>query len=91
MCIRDRPTGAQAALAAGMTVVGFCGAGHIVDRGAHGAMLRAVGVHHIAEDFADIATIGSYFVIPAQAGIQRRDYAGTSWIPACAGMTRGRR
>ncbi len=40
-----------------MTVVGFCGAGHIVDRGAHGAMLRAVGVHHIAEDFADIATI----------------------------------
>jgi hypothetical protein len=26
----------------------------------------------------------STFVIPAQAGIQHR---GTSWIPACAGMT----
>ncbi len=57
LAIEDSPTGAQAALAAGMTVVGFCGAGHIVDRGAHGAMLRAVGVHHIAQDFADIATI----------------------------------
>ncbi|MFC5796139.1 HAD family hydrolase [Sphingopyxis terrae] len=57
LAIEDSPTGAQAALAAGMTVVGFCGAGHIVDRGAHGAMLRAVGVHHVAEDFADIATI----------------------------------
>lgn len=52
LAIEDSPTGAQAALAAGMTVVGFCGAGHIVDRGAHGAMLRAVGVHHVAEDFA---------------------------------------
>lgn len=54
LAIEDSPTGAQAALAAGMTVVGFCGAGHIVDRTAHGAMLRDVGVHHVAMGFEDI-------------------------------------
>src|SRR3546814_7099799 len=31
LAIEDSPTGARAALAAGMTVIGFCGAGHIVD------------------------------------------------------------
>src|SRR3546814_9175419 len=47
LAIEDSPTGARAALAAGMTVIGFCGAGHIVDRAAHGALLREVGVHHV--------------------------------------------
>lgn len=54
LAIEDSPTGALAALAAGMTVVGFCGAGHIVDRAAHGEMLRAVGVHHVALTFGEI-------------------------------------
>ena len=55
LAIEDSPTGAQAALAAGMTVIGFCGAGHIADRAAHGAMLRDVGVHHVAHRFDEIA------------------------------------
>ncbi len=54
LAIEDSPTGAQAALAAGLTVVGFCGAGHIVDRAAHGEMLRGVGVHHVALTFEEI-------------------------------------
>lgn len=54
LAIEDSPTGAQAALAAGMTVVGFCGAGHVVDRAAHGEMLRGVGVHHVALTFGEI-------------------------------------
>lgn len=54
LAIEDSPTGAQAALAAGMTVVGFCGAGHIADRAAHGALLRGVGVHHVALTFGEI-------------------------------------
>ncbi len=55
LAIEDSPTGAQAALAAGMAVIGFCGAGHIADRAAHGAMLRDVGVHHVAHRFDEIA------------------------------------
>ncbi|WP_447930531.1 HAD family hydrolase [Sphingopyxis fribergensis] len=55
VAIEDSPTGAQAAIAAGMTVVGFCGAGHIVDRAGHAAMLREVGVHHVALTFDEVA------------------------------------
>ncbi|MGH6694163.1 HAD family hydrolase [Sphingopyxis sp.] len=57
LAIEDSPTGAQAGLAAGMTVVGFCGAGHIVDRAGHAAMLRKVGVHHIALTFEEVAAL----------------------------------
>lgn len=55
LAVEDSPIGARAALAAGMTVIGFCGAGHIVDRDGHGAMLRDVGVHHVALSFDQIA------------------------------------
>ena len=55
LAIEDSPTGAQAALAAGMTVVGFCGASHIVDRAAHGEMLRSTGVHRLAFAFDEIS------------------------------------
>ena len=55
LAIEDSPTGAMAALAAGMTVVGFCGAGHIVDRAAHADLLRGTGVHHVALAFDEIA------------------------------------
>ena len=61
LAIEDSPTGAQAAIAAGMAVVGFCGAGHIADRAAHGDMLREVGVHRVAFTFAEIS-------IPAEIG-----------------------
>ncbi|MBJ7499911.1 MAG: HAD family phosphatase [Sphingopyxis sp.] len=54
LAIEDSPTGARAAIAAGMTVIGFCGAGHIVDRAAHADMLRGVGVHRIAMAFDEI-------------------------------------
>ena len=47
VAIEDSPTGAQAALAAGMDVVGFCGASHIVDRATHGAALRDLGVREV--------------------------------------------
>lgn len=57
LAIEDSPVGAQAALAAGMTVIGFCGAGHIRDRASHGERLRAVGVHHVAVDFGDVAVL----------------------------------
>ena len=57
LAIEDSPTGAQAAIAAGMTVVGFCGAGHIVDRAGHGAMLQEVGVHHVALTFDEVAAL----------------------------------
>ena len=57
LAIEDSPTGAQAALAAGMTVIGFCGAGHIVDRAAHGEMLREIGVHHVALSFGEIESL----------------------------------
>lgn len=57
LAIEDSPTGAQAAIAAGMTVIGFCGAGHIVDRVGHAAMLREVGVHHVALSFDEVAEL----------------------------------
>lgn len=57
LAIEDSPVGAQAALAAGMTVVGFCGASHILDRAAHGVRLRAAGVHQVAADFNSIERI----------------------------------
>ena len=57
LAIEDSPTGARAAIAAGMTVVGFCGAGHIVDRAAHGAMLREVGVHDVALSFEELMSL----------------------------------
>lgn len=57
LAVEDSPTGALAALAAGMTVVGFCGASHIPDRAAHGEMLRGIGVHHVALSFDEIAAL----------------------------------
>jgi hypothetical protein len=36
-----------------------------------------------------VAAIGNSRVIPAQAGIQRRAWQESHWIPAFAGMTAG--
>lgn len=54
LAIEDSPTGARAAVAAGMTVVGLVAADHILDCAAHAEQLRAVGVHQIAESYAQI-------------------------------------
>ncbi len=55
IAIEDSPTGAMAAVAAGMHVIGLVAAGHITDRAAHAQSLRAVGVQAVVEDFAAIA------------------------------------
>jgi|JI6StandDraft_1071083.scaffolds.fasta_scaffold83708_2 HAD superfamily hydrolase (TIGR01509 family) len=59
MAIEDSPTGAMAAVAAGMHVIGLCAAGHITDRAAHADALRAVGVHRIAFGFEEIALLSA--------------------------------
>ena len=55
MAVEDSPVGASAAVAAGMHVIGLVAGGHIADRAAHADELRAVGVHQIANSFAEIA------------------------------------
>jgi len=52
--IEDSPTGVTAARVAGMAVIGFVGAGHIADRGAHADRLRAEGAARIAQRFEEI-------------------------------------
>src|SRR3546814_2128673 len=47
LAIEDSQTGATAHIAARLTVVGLCGAGHIVDRPCHGAVARGGGVAHL--------------------------------------------
>lgn len=61
LAIEDSPTGARAAVAAGMCVVGLVAAGHIADRDAHAASLLAVGVHHVAHDFRAVEGIAGLF------------------------------
>src|SRR3546814_19035219 len=50
LAIEDSPTGAQAAIAAGMTVVGFCGAGHLAHRARHGEIGRAACRERVCKD-----------------------------------------
>jgi HAD superfamily hydrolase (TIGR01509 family) len=52
--VEDSPTGATAALAAGMTVVGFTGVAHHPH--ATAAQLRAVGVHTVLQDMGALHT-----------------------------------
>ncbi|HET6537428.1 MAG TPA: HAD family phosphatase [Sphingopyxis sp.] len=59
LALEDSPIGARAAVAAGMTVIGFCGGGHILDAAAHGDKLRAVGVHHVARNYGEVADIAA--------------------------------
>ena len=54
LAIEDSPTGAAAAVAAGMHVVGLCAALHITDGETHAESLRAVGAHKIAFSFGEI-------------------------------------
>jgi HAD superfamily hydrolase (TIGR01509 family) len=49
--VEDSLAGVQAGVAAGMTVIGFTGGGHVVG-GDHGDKLRAAGAGHIVEHMA---------------------------------------
>jgi HAD superfamily hydrolase (TIGR01509 family) len=53
--LEDSVGGVQAAVAAGMTVVGLLAASHIRD--GHAERLRAAGAHHVAATFADAEAI----------------------------------
>jgi beta-phosphoglucomutase-like phosphatase (HAD superfamily) len=53
VAIDDRPSGVAAAVAAGMTVIGFTGASHI--RGGDAERMRAAGASKIAMDYDDVA------------------------------------
>lgn len=54
LAIEDSPTGARAAVAAGMHVVGLLAASHIRCAETQGAALRAAGVHRLALSFAEV-------------------------------------
>ena len=55
LIVEDSPVGAQGAVASGATVVGLCAGSHCLP--GHDARLRALGVHHIARDFDEVAAL----------------------------------
>ncbi len=55
LVLEDNPSGVEAAIAAGMTVMGLTAASHI--QAGHAAHLVAAGAHHVADSFADAEAI----------------------------------
>lgn len=55
LVIEDSVGGVQAAVAAGMTVIGLLAASHI--REGHAARLREAGAHHVAATFVEVTQI----------------------------------
>ena len=53
--IEDSPVGVQGAVASGATVIGLCAGNHCLP--GHAERLRALGVHHIAHDFEEVAAL----------------------------------
>jgi HAD superfamily hydrolase (TIGR01509 family) len=53
LVIEDSPAGVDAAVAAGMTAIGFCGGGHCGPQ--HGARLRAHGAALVIDDMRELA------------------------------------
>jgi len=51
--IEDSPVGVRGAVASGAEVVGLCAGRHCMP--GHAERLRALGVHHIAHDFGEVA------------------------------------
>jgi len=54
LVIEDSPAGINAALAAGMTAIGFCGGGHCGPE--HGARLQAYGAALVIADMGELVT-----------------------------------
>lgn len=53
--VEDSPVGAIGALASGATVIGLCAGSHCLP--SHAERLRALGVRHVASDFAEVADL----------------------------------
>ena len=53
--IEDSPVGVAGAVASGAEVIGLCAGRHCGPD--HGARLRALGVHHLAADFDEVAAL----------------------------------
>ncbi len=53
--IEDSPVGVRGAVASGATVIGLCAGRHCLP--GHAERLRALGVHHIAHDFEEVAEL----------------------------------
>ena len=53
--IEDSPVGVTGAVASGATVIGLVAGRHCL--GGHEERLRALGVHHIARDFDEVAAL----------------------------------
>jgi HAD superfamily hydrolase (TIGR01509 family) len=64
--IEDSPTGVQAGVAAGMTVIGLLAASHIQD--GHRQRLMSAGAHRIADDFIQAEAITRTFLANLPAG-----------------------
>ena len=57
LVIEDSAVGATAAVAAGMSVVGFCGGSHIFETAKHAKTLRSVGVRTIVSSHSEIGLL----------------------------------
>lgn len=55
LIVEDSPVGATGAVASGATVVGLCAGSHCFP--GHDQRLRALGVHHIARSFDEVAAL----------------------------------
>lgn len=66
LVLEDSPSGVEAAIAAGMTVIGLTAASHI--QPGHGARLAAAGAHYVAESFAEAEAITRRWLSAAAAG-----------------------
>jgi beta-phosphoglucomutase-like phosphatase (HAD superfamily) len=53
--IEDSPVGVRGAVASGATVIGLCAGRHCLP--GHAEKLKALGVHHIAHDFEEVADL----------------------------------
>ena len=53
--IEDSPVGVQGAVASGATVIGLCAGRHCMP--GHAQRLRALGVHHLAHSFDEVAAL----------------------------------
>lgn len=54
LVIEDSENGVRAGKAAGMTVYGFTGGGHVPDKAAHAFILRDLGADHVFHDMHDL-------------------------------------